>query len=102
MIVFFEIAPTEKTNRSSDNRKSPARKNKSHDRDVLRLVSAHTNLTYSKYPRNLLSCRVGNTYSSEREEMKDGTIEAMSDALQPTKRAPTSVPMSMSVLSLSL
>ena len=40
------------------------------------------NLTYSKYPRNLLSCRVGNTYSSEREEMKDGTIEAMSDALQ--------------------
>ena len=46
------------------------------------MVSAHTNLTYSKYPRNLLSCRVGNTYSSEREEMKDGTIEAMSDALQ--------------------
>ena len=25
---------------------------------------------------------MGNTYSSEREEMKDGTIEAMSDALQ--------------------
>ena len=30
-IIFFEIAPAEEINRWSDNRKSHARKNKSHD-----------------------------------------------------------------------
>ena len=50
--------------------------------DSVWLASIPICLTNSKYPRILLSCRVGNAHTSEREAMKDGTIEAMSDALQ--------------------